>query len=168
MAKSKAQLALKKIMERIQDVVDEIMSPKEMTALAAEALEIIIRRTRLGYGVPENYGRKEKFPALSEKYIERRKVSKNLSGQTSPKKSNLTNTGQFLDSIGIKNPRRGRINIAPDGTRDDGLKNSDLKVYLEDRHQRYFLYLSELEFNQLVRIYRKTYGDLLKKKKLLR
>lgn len=168
MAQTKAKLALKNIMKRIEAAIDDAMSPKELRQLALEAIDIIVKRTRLGYGVSNNFGKKEKFPKLSEQYIKRRLSDKKLAATTSPKKSNITDTGQLLNSIGIFKERKGAISIGPQGTRDDGLSNSQLKIHLENRHNRYFLYVSELEFRQLVRIYRKTFGDLLRKRKLLR
>lgn len=153
--------------KRIERSVGQAISPSQMRALALEAIDIIVKRTRLGYGVRRTYGEKERLPSLSARYIDYRRAFKRLSSTTSPRKSNITLTGRLLDSIGIKRVSEGQVVITALGTRPGGLTNADLVGHLENKG-RPFLRVSDLEFKQLIRIYRKTFGDLLKRNNLIR
>jgi hypothetical protein len=122
----------------------------------------------LGYGVRENAGSKYKLPPLSPNYVKARKRFKGLASTTTPKKSNLTRTGQLLLSMDVVESQNGRITITPTGIRrDEALSNLKLAGYLADKG-RTFNRLSKLELNQIDRYYRRTIGDLLKKRRLLR
>lgn len=76
------------------------INPKEFDFLVEEIPRIIRVRTRLGKGLLG------KLKPLSDKYMSQRKKM-NLSGETTVKRSNLTQTGEMLDSIVGK--RRGNI-----------------------------------------------------------
>jgi len=136
------------------------------------AASIIVKRTRLGYGVDKEYGQKQKLAPLAPSYIKQRKMFAGLNPLTTPKRSNLTRTGQMLDSVQAI-VRRGVIYIEPTGTRDDGKKNLDVAIWnhkgnaRRNRPPRVFMNLSQLEFNQTVRFYRKTFTDLLRKLKVI-
>jgi hypothetical protein len=74
----------------------------------------------------------------------------------------------MLDSI-TAHTEKGAITIRPTGTRRDGQKNYDIAKYNEDggkgRPRRIFMNISQLEFNQVKRFYRKMFGDLVKSRK---
>jgi hypothetical protein len=123
----------------------------------------------LGYGVKKDLGRKEKLRELSFDYKEFRRENKDLlSRATRPSKSNLTLTGQMLDSLRIRKFRRGLVTIGPYGRRRAAgfsptkLTNPQLTEILE-ANGRPYLHLSRLEVKQLQRFYRKTFGDLVNK-----
>lgn len=160
------KIQIKNIFDRIKSVVGEAISPAQSRSLALSAIDIIVKRTKLGYGVKDNYGTKYRLPTLSQRYVKFRRRYTKLSNTTSPSKSNITLTGELLDSIGIKKAGVGNVTISAIGSHVGGLTNEKLIGYLQQQG-RYFMRVSELEFNQLVRIYRKTFGDLLQKKKLL-
>ena len=100
----------------------------------------IAKRTRLGYGVSD--GKKEKLAPLKPSTVKARK-RKRLHSETSTKKSNLTETGQMIDSITYKfssgkasvtftNPKaKQKANWAHDGS--------------SNRAKREFMGLTDLE-----------------------
>jgi hypothetical protein len=178
------KIAFGNIVKRIQNTLEQAVEPASLKPLARDAIAIIQRRTLLGYGaLPSKVktqvgditiGVKYKLPPLSAQYIKFRKKYKQLSGKTSARKSNLTLTGALLESIGILKSVKirgyGLITIAPIGQHGKGLSNVTLASYLSKQKYpgRHFMELTEAEFNQILRNYRKTFGDLLSKAKLLR
>jgi hypothetical protein len=157
----------KDITKRLEASVAETLSPNTQKIIGAFALNLIVKRTRLGYGVKENFGERYRFPKHSPAYIVRRRSFAGLSGTTSPSKSNLTFTGQLLESTKVIKVEQGKIFIGPSGRRDEGrLTNPGLAAILEEKG-RVYNRVSQNEFNQILRFYRKTFGDLLRKRKLI-
>jgi len=157
---------LAKIIARLKSSIKASVSRPSMTLVGKFAVELVKKRTRLGYGVSVNFGAKQRLLRLSPKYIESRKRF-NLHGETTPKRSNLTRTGQMLDSVQIISMREGSIVIGPRGPRTDGKKNEKIAEY-QAKQGRIFNRVSALEFKQILRFYRREFGDLLKKKNLIR
>jgi hypothetical protein len=60
------------------------------------------------------------------------------------------------------------MTIAALGKHQGGESNANIVRYLSEDRGRTFMNVSQLEFKQLVRLYRKTFGDLLKKERLIR
>lgn len=167
---SKATQALKNIFNRINKALKEAVSNKEMNELATFSLSLIVKRTRLGYGVNKQFGSKKKLKPLSEKYKNFRRKFAGLAESTTASKSNLTLTGQMLESMDVIKAKDGQIVLAPTGTRSGvgrRLKNVTVAEYQADQG-RIFNRLSQLEYNQVLRYYRKSFGDLLDKQRLLR
>lgn len=147
-----------------------------MPKLQKEVPEQIRTRTRLGNRVDHNFndrlgGKTGKFDKLSNKYKRtRRKLKNNLDPKTTPAKSNLTATGQLLDSI--KARRRGRTGllIYLEKQRRVDLRgnpatidNVTLAEYVEEK--RPFFALSDGELNKFRRMIRdKILSDLNKVK----
>ena len=87
---------------QIQIRIQRIIKGFSMRKIADEAADRIRVRTRLGFGVKNGVrgGKRVKLKRLtSEQYKKFRKRFRGLSGQTTPKRSNLTLTGELLDSI---------------------------------------------------------------------
>jgi len=171
MANKTGALAMKSIIKRLEDSVKESISRAALVNVGVFATELIVKRTRLGYGVDESLGKKAKLAPLSQKYIKSRKMFDGLSELTTPKRSNLTRTSQMLYSI--RSVVKGNtVKIEPSGTRDDGKRNKDIARYNQEggrgRPKRIFMNLSSLEFKQTVRFYRKTFGDLLRKRNVIK
>lgn len=166
MAKKTAANQLSDIVKRIDASLTDATNRKQMRALAIEAIKLIQKRTRLGYGVKQNFGKREVLDELSPKYFNQRKRMQ-LSSRTTPRKSNLTRTGHMLFSMGIIEEKKGEIVIGPTGSNEDGISNLSVAEYQEGQG-RTFNRISLNEFNQLRRLYRKNFGDLLKKRKLLK
>lgn len=160
---SKAINDLKKIIDKLSKTVEKSLDRFSMQDVGDFAASLIVKRTRLGYGVEENFGEKKKLAALSINYVKTRKRL-GVDGSTTAKKSNLTRTGQMLKSVKAKYKGKGTIIVSPTGTRSDGQSNIDIAKYNAERSpSRVFNRVSKLEFQQILRFYRKTFGDLVKK-----
>jgi hypothetical protein len=168
MANKNAAIQFSKIVKSLKKVLDDSIKASAMTPTSKFAADLVVKRTRLGYGVDKNMGAKEKFAKLSPNYVKQRKMFAGLDGSTRPNKSNLTRTGQMLASIQPK-VVSGQIIIKPTGAHKGGFSNEQLAKWNEDgsrnRPRRIFLNISELEFNQIKRFYRKTFGDLVRSRK---
>lgn len=164
---SRAQNDLKNFTGKLQDLLRDAAKQDALRPLALKAIEIIQRRTRLGYGVPAGTnGTAERFklPPLSDRYIQRRKKAR-LGEFGSPARSNLTYSGQLLDSLGVIRIGQGSIVIGPTGTRRNGQSNAAVAGYVA-AGGRPFLALSSPEAEQLRRYYRNVFGDLRKNRRL--
>jgi len=90
-----------------------------------------------------------------------------LSEFTTPNKSNLTFSGQMLESMKILKIKKNSVLISPKGRRRKSqLTNEEVAERVSGK--RPFNNLSDLEIKKLIRFYRLNFGDLLKKKKLLK
>lgn len=94
--------------KNVGKVIEKITSKKCMSDLGKEIIAMVEKRTKLGYGSKD--GTKKKLTPLSPPYKKYRKNLKNpkeskaknkpnLSGNTSPSKSNLTLTGKMLEDM---------------------------------------------------------------------
>lgn len=159
--------AVKNFRTKLEITFNSAIGRKTLGPVARFAIDLIVKRTRLGYGVDKNFGIKSRLKSLSQRYKEFRKKYPKLASSTSPGKSNLTLTGQMLNSVKILKEQDGKIVIGPSGRRNDGLSNLEVANFQENQG-RTFNRISELEYRQVIRFYRKSFGDLLKKKKLLK
>lgn len=159
--------SLRNVMRRIEQSIDEAIQPQHMIPVAEHAVDLIVKRTRLGYGVDRQFGSKQALKRLSDPYKEFRKRFSGLSDATSPGKSNLTLTGQMLDSVKVIRATKGKIHFGPTGNRSDGLSNMQVAKY-QERQGRVFNRISQLEYNQTLRFYRREFGDLLRKRRLIK
>lgn len=151
----------KQIQEAIAKALEELESPRNMRKYAEEAARIVKVRTRLGYGVDREGGQKKKLKALSDSYVEQRKKSK-LHSETTPKRSNLTRSGQLLDSYGPTKVARGEAFVGPGGSRNDGKTNEEIAQYVSDQG-RAFNNFSRLEAKQISDMISKDLDALLNK-----
>lgn len=162
---SKATNQLKGFSNRMKQAVSDAARPQVLRAMGDEAVRLIVKRTRLGYGVDGHGAERSKLKALSPGYVHLRELDDTLSAMTSPKRSNLTRTGQMLDSMTVLEVRQGSVVVGPVGARDDGLTNAQVAAYVSAQG-RSFNFLSRLEQEQLVRFYRNRFGDLLSNRRL--
>ena len=160
--------AINSIFKRISDAISEAVKPKSIDPTARFTIDIVVKRTRLGYGVSKQFGQKEKLKKLSKKYIQKRETFRGLDSLTRPRTSNLTLTGQMLKSMDVIRAPGGGVAIGPTGNRTDSKSNNAQIAGYQEKQGRTFNRVSYLEFNQILRFYRRTFGDLLGKKKLLR
>lgn len=161
--------SLKRIFDKIKKTtLTESISPTAMKALGDFAVDTVVKRTRLGYGVSIGFGVKSPLKALSNRYKQYRKNFPKLSSTTTPSRSNLTLTGQMLASVRVINIRPGVVRFGPTGYRtDSNLSNLQVAAYQEGQG-RVFNRISQLEYQQILRFYRREFGDLLKKRDLIR
>jgi len=176
----------KKIGKSLADAVKAATNKLQMLKYGLFASSQIKTRTRLGYGVSEHGAKREKLAQLQDSTIRqrggkvsykegKRSVKKNkkakakLSELTTPSKSNLTNTAQMIDSIGVNKYRDQYASIGPSGVRDDGKTNAEVAGYATDgdlqrnRKPRPFLNLSDLETKRLQDEVRKDLTNILER-----
>ena len=135
----------------MQAALQAISSPTNMRKYGETAASMIKLRTRLGDGVPAEGAEKRRLKALAQSTREQRKeLSRQgrLSSETTPGKSNLTRTGQLLDSEGVTRVSQGQVAVGPQGIRDDGLTNEEVARYVTDQG-RPFNHLSRVEIKRL-------------------
>jgi hypothetical protein len=155
----KASEKLRQLQIKSQRVLEDLANDGQFDYLLTQIPEQIRKRTRLGKGVDDKGGNIKLNP-LTELYVERRKKLP-LSGQTTPKKSNLTATGQMLESI--KGTRQGlKFIFSFIGNRKDGKTNNEVASYAP-KLGRPFFNLSNTEKNGISRGIRKLINDALKK-----
>lgn len=161
--KSRIKNDLKGLFAKVRRAIGPAQNKLVLKLLSAEAISIIVKRTRLGYGVKKEGGERFKLSSIpwSEKYKLIRKTAP-LDETTSPKKSNLTFTGQMLRSVKVIKMTGNTIVIGPTGSRDDGLTNSEVAADNAKRG-RTFMALSGNEHKQLTRLARRSFTDLLKR-----
>lgn len=157
-----AQNDLKRFINKLSDLYKDAKKPEPLKLMGEEAVRIVTKRTRLGYSVNKN-GEKSPLKSLSKPYVQFRKSSKLLSNLTTPSKSNLTFTGQMLDSMQVVKITSDSVIIGPRGYRDDGKANEQIANYV-NKGGRPFNNLSIAEQSQIKRFYRKVFGDLVDRK----
>lgn len=153
-----------------------------MKKIGDQAATIIRRRTLLGFGVPDNGQPRERLKPLSESYKQQRrgnlafftdklgrvrpirnpKRKPRLSNKTSPAKSNLTFTGEYLDSFMSFVKGLGKVEVRPTGTRPDGLTNTEVAEFVSD--ERPHFNLSNNEIKQLENQLSRDLESIIKKK----
>jgi hypothetical protein len=170
---------IKSIIAEFSKAKMDLVSEKATQGVADFAASMVKKRTRLGYGV--NVGEKQKLDALSPSYklYRQGKIAffskgtgssrlripykpKNkpaLYEETTPTKSNLTFTGQMLNSLYGKAIGAGRFLISLSGDR-----NKTVAGYAVDLG-RPFLAFSRAEVQQVIGQYRKLIISFFRKGK---
>lgn len=150
---SQAGSQLKKL---IQDELKKIRTKLESKQIIDEVgkniIEIIQVRTRSGYGANKPEGSNIKLAALKDSTIAARKRLKKkgkLSKDTSPGKSNLTQTGSMLDNLRAES-KKGVVTIRG-GSSEDSEKAFHAHTGSDNRPPRPFLFLSSSEGEQLAK-----------------
>jgi hypothetical protein len=184
MADTKVKNA-KRIADALDSLIAEIKAPESMRRFGQLAADMIKLRTRLGSGVAKDGSEKQKLKPLSKTYIEVRKgnlafktspstgkpipfkpdangAKMTLSNQTSPSKSNLTRSGQLLDSEGVTSVGYGTVSVGPSGQRTDRKSNEDVAKYVTDAG-RPFNHLSKTELKRLQEAVKKELRDRIKR-----
>ena len=141
-----------------------LLSDRAIKIYGKAAIDIIVKRTRRGFGVRQTGSNQYRFAKLSSSYIEQRKRSK-LDSTTSPSKSNLTFTGQLLRSLVVtKSGKEGSFTIGPNQRRrKGGLTNESLAGLLETKNDRIFLNLAASELKTLTGLYETGLAAALKR-----
>lgn len=144
----------KKLLEIGNRIITESGSNGIIQTLGDGANSLIKKRTRLGYGVSSQEGDKERLNPLSDSYKKQRKLHPK-SSDTTPTKSNLTRTGDMLNSLtaevgqsSVKLTFKGKLNIDKAGFVTEG--------------GRPFMNLSKAEVNQLKKLLNDTIFDRIK------
>lgn len=165
-AKFKRSLArIRQVKERFASAVKGVHTPEYMKEVGDFAAKRIKTRTKLGWSVKDTGAQKERMKPLKQTSVEQRKKmleQGRLSGLTTPKKSNLTRTGQLLDSIRPKNATRSTVKVGPTGQRDDGKTNQRVGEYVSDAG-RPFNNLSDAERQAVTDKIRRDLQNLIRK-----
>ena len=106
----------KKINDQLNNFSQKVNDPTIIERLAQEFRDLIVTRTRLGFGGDKFGGTQRKLKKLepvTRTDRQRAKKKGQLSGDTSPAKSNVTRTGSLLDNTKVKRVTGG-YRIAPD------------------------------------------------------
>lgn len=167
------------IAQAIQAAAAEALNKKNFGEIMVEVADIVRLRTRLGYGVQDDGAAKERLKPLAGSYREQRankarywtgadgKVRRReiesgggrhpqLSDDTTPGKSNLTFTGQMLDSLKGRATSAGRGEVAASGNRrGGGASNPDVARYVSEQG-RPFLNLSDVEIRRVTDLVKRS------------
>lgn len=131
--------------DSVGKAVEGAFTQSQMARDAKFMAKEVRRRTRLGRGVQRTGARSFKLAGLKESTIRSRRRTQNageLSTDTSPTKSNLTETGQLLDAIDGRSSGPGNAEIFLKEDRTDGALNNDIASFQEDK-KRSFMHLSD-------------------------
>jgi hypothetical protein len=144
--------------KKLKDVLDKVFAAANMAQWMQETADDIKKRTRMGFGVKEDYKPKGKLDknGLSPAYIAFRKRDPygELSSATTPRKSNLTYTGQMLDALrgSSKGKYHGEVWLKderrPTKNQKRSFGNNVLAVWNAEKG-RNFMAISDLEFKRL-------------------
>ncbi len=143
----------------LEHLIKNTVNDQLIYKLATLAIEQMRTRTRLGYGVPDLGAAQQKLAPLQDSTVANRKRAKakgTLAGQTTPKKSNLTHTGQLLDSIKFI-ARGNTIEISIMGER-----NRSVATFVTEQGRPFFT-LSKSEVSRLVDVIQQAIDTYLKK-----
>lgn len=159
-----------KFVRELQKTIDASLSRKELKRLGDAALIIIYNRTKKGIGVRKTSqvgGAQQKLKKLADstkKY--RQRYKEKLHPTTSPRKSNLTFSGQLLDSLKVKkiSARKKSFVISPEGKRKgSSLANFEVAEFV-DQNGRPFLGLSNKDLKEVVKLYQSSFAKLVRKR----
>lgn len=156
---------MKGLFDKLRSSVGSLAVKTNLRLLAKEAIHLVVKRTRLGYGVRTEAGERFKLSSIpwSDKYAKLRKAkTTKLDETTTARKSNLTLTGQMLRSVKVIRQSGDTITIGPSGARKEGTTNEDVARGNANRG-RVFMNLSMNEHKQMVRLARRGFSDLMKR-----
>lgn len=145
---SKASETLRNQQKRLDKVIDTIDGKEYF----AKIPDLILDRTRgEGYGITKEDGRRQKLKGLADSTVLQRESMDRrgqLSSETTPKTSNLTATGQLLDSIVYKKSGKKHQIVMIDKRKKGKANNSDI-VDGQAKMGRKFFGLTKVEREQL-------------------
>ncbi len=145
----------------IEHLIKNVVTDSLLETLGERAVDLIRKRTRLGYGVTsdEKLGAtQQKLDGLTASTKEKRArlaEQGRLSSETTPAKSNLTETGELLNSIRFRIQGR-RLEVFIDGT------DNNIIAY-EVSKQRPFFTLTQPEVSRLAAIIEQAIQNYISK-----
>lgn len=132
--------------KRLNDIlkgkmITEVTKQKTMVEAGKYCIDIIYKRTKGGQGVTNHKAKSptgEKLKPLSKKYVEYRKKYPPEGAFGSASKSNLTYTGQMLDSMRDRSTSK-KISIILQGKRKNGgLSNAEVGDHVQNNGRSFF------------------------------
>lgn len=152
-------MTFKDLEKKLAKLISSVGDASTMDKIGKELAQTVKTRTRKGFGVDQPGGRSKRLTKLSKPYKKERKGLQSrgkLSSETSPAKSNLTKTGELLDSIkGSGKKNEARIYI-------DG-RNNVKKVRDQAQAGREFMNLNKAEIKDAIDILEKELNNDIKK-----
>ena len=124
-------MTFKDLERKLARLINSVGDSATMDKMGKELAQTVKTRTRKGFGVDQTGGRSKRLTKLSKPYKKERKGLQSrgkLSSETSPTKSNLTKSGELLDSIKGEG-KRGEARIYIDG------RNLNNKKAAQDQEQ---------------------------------
>lgn len=150
-------LGIDKLKPKLTKLALGSVTNDDIKTLCEFIVNIIKKRTRLGFGVKENGEKREKLKELKgrpkpyKSTIHSRELAKEkglLSKETTPTRSNLTMTGQMLDAITYSVKKLSGIIFIKDSSRSGSdATNKEVAEYVSK--DRPFLNLSDSEIRQV-------------------
>lgn len=147
---------------KLENLVKQAASKSNMEAATKLAKELVVSRTSRGFGVDSPEGQEKKLKGLSTSYKGKRKKLKRsgkLSSQTTPTKSNLTQTRQMLESVDYQ-AQQGKGTVFLNDNR------AETKAQLQEQQGRKFLNLSKKETKEVTKLIEDQILNDIKKKGL--
>jgi hypothetical protein len=152
-------LDFKDLQKKLDAALKAALNKQTFDEIGKNTANQIKTRTRLGKGVNDTPGKQESLKPLSEatkKIRQSKKSAGKLSSQTAPTRSNLTETGEMLDSIKYESSATEvRIYI-------DGAENKK-KATDQSNQGRKFMNLTKAEISELTRFIQKKIKDSFNK-----
>lgn len=149
----------KDLQKKVEIALQAVLNKSTFDEIGKMTAQSIKTRTRLGKGVETTPGSLVPLKALAPSTKERRTSKKKagkLSSQTTPAKSNLTDTGEMLDSLKYQSTDT-EVRIYIDGS-DNQKKAKD-----QAEQGRKFMNLSKSEVAEVVRFLQKKITDSFNK-----
>lgn len=140
-----------RVAQALREALPAIKDAKNMRKYGEQAASMITLRTRLGDGVERDGAEKAKLRPLKPQTVKSRARAKDqgkLSELTTPQRSNLTRTGQLLDSVQVTKAAYGSVSVGPKGSRREGGKNEDVAKHVTEGG-RPFNHLSKVETKRI-------------------
>lgn len=159
---------IKEITEKIKKELEKTVKSKAFYDEIGEGVANQIRkRTRLGYGVNASGAQVKLEPTApaTQKAKQQKKKEGKLSNQTTPKRSNLTDTGQLLDSIHHKSTNDKTTIQFKNARKNSEIGNKRLAEIVQFIGGRIFFELTNPEKNNLKRVIEKKIQELIKRLK---
>jgi len=137
----------------LRKLVDDGSNDRIMKAVGEEAVRLVQQQAKLG-----NDYKGGKFKKLSPEYVEkRRRYSNDLHQRTRPRRSNVTATGQMLDSLKVSSIRARSVELECSGSRRKspfgGARTNAEVGYWVEKNGRHWLGMDEKTRKKLVRFY---------------
>jgi hypothetical protein len=145
----------------LRSAMPEVTAPASMRKIGEQAAAMIKLRSRLGHGVPADGQEKARFKPLAESTVKARQRGA-LHSETTPKRSNLTRSGQLLDSEGVTKVDAGKVSVGPSGQRSDGKTNEQVAQFVTAAG-RAFNHLSKVELKRLQDEVKKLLRETIKR-----
>lgn len=149
----------KDLKKKVDSALREVLSKDTFNEIGKLTSDQIKTRTRLGKGVPESEGAFQTLKPLADATINIRTDKKKkgkLSSLTTPKRSNLTETGELLDSLKYQSTNT-EVRIYIEGPQNQKKANDQVA------QGRKFMNLSKTEVREIIKYLQKKIEDSFNK-----